>query len=53
MTNPKSKMLSAAQLDAIAGVFAVLSESSRLALLQLLYAGPLTVNGLVEASGMK
>ena len=53
MTNPKNKMLSAPQLDAVAGLFAVLSESSRLVLLQLLHAGPRSVNELVEASGMK
>ncbi len=53
MTNRKNKPLSAGQLDAVARLFGVLSESSRLALLQLLHAGPLTVNELVEASGMK
>ena len=53
MTNRKSKMLSAGQLDAVARLFAVLSESSRLILLQALHGGPLTVNELVEASGLK
>ena len=53
MTKRKNTNLSADQLTAVARLFAVLSESSRLALLQLLLAGPLTVNELVEASGMK
>jgi len=53
MPNQKNKILSASQLDAVSRLFAVLSESSRLALLQSLHAGPLTVNELVEASGMK
>jgi len=53
MTKRKNTNLSAGQLTAVARLFAVLSESSRLALLQLLQAGPLTVNELVEASGMK
>ena len=53
MTKRKNTNLSADQLTAVARLFAVLSESSRLALLQLLQAGPLTVNELVEASGMK
>ncbi len=45
--------MSAAQLGAVARLFAVLSEPSRLVLLQALHGGPLTVNELVEASGMK
>jgi DNA-binding transcriptional ArsR family regulator len=45
--------MSAAQLGGIAGLFAVLSEPSRLVLLQALHDGPLTVSELVEASGMK
>ena len=49
----KKQKMSAAQLAAIARLFAVLSEPSRLALLQLLQNGPLTVNELVAASGMK
>lgn len=48
----KPKM-SAAQLAAVARLFAALSEPSRLVLLQSLQGGPLTVNELVEASGMK
>ena len=53
MPDRKNKILSAGQLDAVARLFSVLSESSRLALLQTLHNGPLTVNDLVEASGMK
>jgi len=53
MPDRKNKILSAGQLAAVARLFAVLSEPSRLALLQALHDGPLTVNGLVEASGMK
>ena len=45
--------MSSGQLAAIARLFAVLSEPSRLALLQTLHNGPLTVNELVEASGLK
>jgi len=37
----------------VARVFAVLSDTSRLALLQALRGGPRTVSELVEASGMK
>jgi DNA-binding transcriptional ArsR family regulator len=42
-----------AQLAAVARAFSVLSEPSRLALLEALRDGPLTVSELVEASGMK
>ena len=48
----KTKMTSA-QLAAVARMFAALSESSRLALLQALFDGPLTVNELVAACDMK
>ena len=53
MPDRNNKLLSTAQLDAVSRLFAVLSESSRLALLQALHAGPLTVNELVAATGMK
>ena len=53
MTARKNTRLTAAQLAAVARLFAVLSESSRLVLLQALHDGPLTVNELVEACGMK
>jgi DNA-binding transcriptional ArsR family regulator len=45
--------MSLAQLEAVARLFAVLSEPSRLVLLQALHGGPLAVNELVEACGMK
>jgi len=53
MPKPKNKVLSADQLAAVSRLFAVLSEGSRLALLQVLHAGPLTVSELVTASGLK
>jgi DNA-binding transcriptional ArsR family regulator len=53
MTVRKHKNLSPAQLAAVARLFAALSEPNRLTLLQALQGGPLTVNELVEASGMK
>ena len=53
MSTPKNKQLTSSQLAAVARLFSVLSESSRLVLLQALHAGPLTVNELVEATGMK
>jgi DNA-binding transcriptional ArsR family regulator len=49
----KSSQLTAAQLAAVGRLFAVLSEPSRLALLQVLQCGPLAVNELVEATAMK
>ena len=49
----KKRALDAAQLDAVARLFAVLSESSRLNLLQALHDGPLAVNELVAACGLK
>jgi DNA-binding transcriptional ArsR family regulator len=45
--------MSLAQLEAVARLFVVLSEPSRLVLLQALHGGPLTVGELVEVSGMK
>jgi DNA-binding transcriptional ArsR family regulator len=50
---PKKKTLSPGQLDAVARLFSVLSEASRLALLQALHAGPLTVSQLMESCHMK
>jgi DNA-binding transcriptional ArsR family regulator len=41
------------QLEVVARLFAVLSEPSRLVLLQALHGGPLTVSQLVEACRMK
>ena len=45
--------MSAAQLAAISRLFAVLSEPSRLVLLQALHGGPRTVSQLVRACAMK
>jgi DNA-binding transcriptional ArsR family regulator len=53
MSTAKKKILSAGQLDAVSRLFAVLSEPSRLSLLQALHDRPLTVNELVEATAMK
>jgi len=53
MSTPKKRKMSAAQLAAVSRLFAVLSEPSRLVLLQALQGGPLTVTRLVQASGMK
>jgi DNA-binding transcriptional ArsR family regulator len=53
MSRRKSHALSADQLGAVAGLFRVLAEPSRLALLQALQAGPLTVTALIDACGMK
>jgi DNA-binding transcriptional ArsR family regulator len=45
--------LDEAQLQAVAELFSVLSESSRLQILQALQAGPLSVGELVDRSGLK
>jgi len=47
------KPLDANQLQAVAGLFAVLSEGSRLTILQALQSGPMSVGELVERSGLK
>ncbi len=47
------KELAAGQLEAVAELFSVLSESSRLRILQILQAGPSSVGELVERSGLK
>ena len=47
------KSLDAAQLQAVAELFAVLSEGSRLRILQILQRGPMAVGELVEHSGLK
>jgi DNA-binding transcriptional ArsR family regulator len=49
----KKRVLSAGQIEVVSRLFAVLSEPSRLALLQSLHDGPLTVTGLVKATAMK
>ena len=45
--------LGEAQLVAVAGLFAVLAEPTRLRILQFLQAGPATVTKIVERLGMK
>lgn len=47
------KPLEEAQLQAVAELFSVLSEGSRLRVLQALQRGPLSVGELVENCGMK
>jgi len=53
MSTRKKKLLSTSQLAAVARLFGVLSEPSRLALLQALRAGPHTVSELIEGCAMK
>ena len=53
MSTGKAKILSPGQLAAVSRLFAVLSEASRLSLLQALHAGPLTVSELVRVCRMK
>ena len=45
--------MSAAQVAAVSRLFGVLSEPTRLRLLQALHNGPLTVSQLVESCAMK
>lgn len=49
----KHPELGAAQLAAVAELFGVLSEPSRLRILQILQGGPASVGELVERSGIK
>ena len=53
MSTGKKKTLSPQQLDAVARLFGVLSEPSRLTLLQALQPGPLSVSELIDVCGMK
>jgi DNA-binding transcriptional ArsR family regulator len=53
MSTGKKRKMSPAQLEAVGRLFAVLSEPSRLLLLQALQGGPLTVTQLVEVCAMK
>ena len=53
MSKEKKQTLSSAQVDAVSRLFRVLSEPSRLVLLQALHDGPLSVTELMEASLMK
>jgi DNA-binding transcriptional ArsR family regulator len=53
MSKAKQLGLSLAQVEAVARLFGVLSEPSRLMLLQVLHQRAMTVSELVEVSGMK
>ena len=53
MSTRKKILLSEGQVAAVARLFGVLSEPSRLVLLQALHGGAMTVSQLMEASGMK
>jgi DNA-binding transcriptional ArsR family regulator len=53
MSSGKDRNFSGEQLVAVSRLFAVLSEPSRLQLLQALHDGPRTVSDLVEACRMK
>jgi DNA-binding transcriptional ArsR family regulator len=53
MSTGKTHLLSAAQLEAVARLFAVLGEANRLVILQALHAGPLSVSQLMERCGMR
>jgi len=53
MLIPKTKLLSPSQLAAVSRLFGVLSEPNRLALLQALRGGPLSVSELMKVCGMK
>ena len=53
MSKGREKKLSAAQLGAVAQLFGVLSEPSRLTLLQALHGEPLTVSELMATCAMK
>ena len=53
MSNAKKNPLSSTQLTAVSRLFAVLSEPNRLALLQALRHGPLSVSDLIAACFMK
>src|SRR5688572_4763455 len=49
----KKEKLGEAQLQAVAELFAVLSEPSRLRILQMLQDGPASVGQIVESLGIK
>jgi DNA-binding transcriptional ArsR family regulator len=49
----KKALLGEAQLQAVAGLFAVLSEPTRLKILQMLQEGPATVGEIMAATGIK
>ena len=49
----KTMPLGQAQLQAVADLFSVLSEASRLRVLQVLQGGPATVGQIMDATGLK
>ncbi len=53
MSTGKAKKMSEGQLTAVGRLFGVLSEPSRLLLLQALHNGPQSVSQLMEACSMK
>ena len=53
MSKRKKQKMSSAQVDAVSRLFRVLSEPSRLVLLQALHNGPLSVTELIDACSMK
>jgi DNA-binding transcriptional ArsR family regulator len=53
MSSLRKKILSPEQVEAVARLFGVLAEPSRLVLLQALRGGPLSVSELMEACAMK
>jgi len=53
MSTRKKKKMSGGQLQAVATLFGVLSEPSRLSLLQALQSGALSVTELIDECGMK
>jgi DNA-binding transcriptional ArsR family regulator len=53
MTTSRNENLSSGQLAGVARLFAVLSEASRLTLLQALKDGPLSVTDLIKKCKMK
>lgn len=53
MSSPRKRKFSTAQLDAVARLFAILSEGNRLMLLQTLESGPQSVSDLIENCRMK
>ena len=53
MKRPKKERLREAQLQAVADLFGVLSEPTRLRILQMLQDGPASVGEMVEALDIK
>jgi len=51
--NPRLHPLDSRQLQAVAGLFAVLSEPSRLSILQVLKNGPASVGQVIQQTGFK